>query len=233
MTTIVTRRIPVFNDFRARTVVAGLLALGGLGLGCDRRTPSAPTQPDSPAAPSAPPSITAIAPNLGFTVGGTFAKITGTGFQSGVTVTFGGATVQGRFDHRDPIGTIIYLETPAHTAELVDVIVTNRGGQPARLTGGYTYASPETYDFNGTWEGGAQTGHTAFRFTIQNHTLITAVCDTATLTVSPAPSVRNGGIAFAGDQGVTMSGKFVSPTEAVGLINFGPCAASDWYATKQ
>jgi hypothetical protein len=44
--------------------------------------------------------------------------------------------------------TTIHLSTPAHAAGTVDVVVTNSGSHADRLTGGYTYASPESFDFN-------------------------------------------------------------------------------------
>ena len=76
--------------------------------------------PSTPSMPSAPPSLAAISPNLGSTGGATPAQITGIGFQPGATVTNGGAMVPGRRDARDPAGTVIYLDVPAHAAGAVD-----------------------------------------------------------------------------------------------------------------
>lgn len=122
----------MFNHFLARTIKASLLAVVGLTLGCDGKSPSGPTRPTTPAAAVAPPSITAVSPNTGSTGGDTRMQVTGTGFQSGATVTFSGTTVQGRFDTRDRNGTRMYLDTPANAVGTVDVVVTGRD-QPRRL----------------------------------------------------------------------------------------------------
>jgi hypothetical protein len=51
------------------------------------------------------------------------------------------------------LGTAIYFDAPAHPAGPVDVVVTNPGGRADTLAGAYTYAEPETFDFNGEWWG--------------------------------------------------------------------------------
>jgi hypothetical protein len=118
------------NRFFARAVIAGLLGLVGISLGCDR----APG-PTSPAALSVPVAITAISPAAGLT--GDFVSIAGTGFLPGVVVTLDGvpATINGLASK----GTEIVVTTPLHAAGTVDVVVTNAGGQSATLTGGYTF----------------------------------------------------------------------------------------------
>jgi hypothetical protein len=217
------------NRYSDRIVMASVLALIGMTLGCKGPIEPGDKGPIEPRE-STTPVVAAIIPNMGFTGGNTSVKITGVGFQRGATVTLGGITVQAGFDH--DLATI-YLKTPAHASGLVDVVVTNPDGKSGVLTGAYTYASPEFVDFNGTWEGGAQTGHVTFRFTIQNNTLTTVSCDTSgTLTLSPPPSVNNGEFSLSRDDGVAISGKFVSPLEAIGTINLAPCAGSDWFATK-
>ena len=47
------------------------------------------------------PTVTAISPNAGTTLGGTSVTITGTGFATGATVTIGGTAATG-VDHRQP-----------------------------------------------------------------------------------------------------------------------------------
>lgn len=106
------------------------------------------TNPDGEAAVLAngftynpPPTITTISPTTGSLLGGTTVTITGTGFQSGATVTFGGAvalnvTVTG--------GTTITATTPAHSAGTVNVTVTNPDGSTVTQTGGFTYGLPPT-----------------------------------------------------------------------------------------
>jgi hypothetical protein len=129
----------------------------------------------------------------------------------------------------------MYLDTPAHVFGTVDVVVTNPDGQSGRLNGGYTYASPLTFDFNGTWSGYGNAGQDIpIRFTIQNNELIGVSCDTfATLTFSTPPLVTNGEFAFSRDDGVVVSGRIVSASGAVGTINLAPCTATRWGATKQ
>ncbi|MGI8690148.1 MAG: choice-of-anchor Q domain-containing protein [Thermomicrobiales bacterium] len=84
------------------------------------------------------PTVTGIAPSSGPTTGGSRVTITGTGFQSGLTVRFGGpsgstATIV------SVSSTQIILTTPAHTAGTVDVVITNPDNGVFTLPNGYTY----------------------------------------------------------------------------------------------
>ena len=177
--------------------------------------------------PDASLSIRAMTPQPGSTAGGSSVTITGTGIQSGATVTVGGVVTEA-----SSFAGSMYLTTPAHAAGIVDVVVTNPGGQSASLTGGYTYAAPESFDFNGEWEAGAH--ETPIRFTIRNNTLASLSCGTsATVVFSPAPVVTHGEFSFAGDDGIAVTGRIVSASAARGTINVGPCAATTWYAFKQ
>ena len=70
-------------------------------------------------------------------------------------MTLGGVHA-GKFVIVDPAGTTIEIfQLAAHAAGSVDVVVTNPGpaSQTGLLTGGFTYAPPESFDFNGTGEG--------------------------------------------------------------------------------
>jgi len=83
-------------------------------------------------------AVNGISPSSGTTSGGTSVKITGTGFLSGATVTFGGVagtnvTVAN--------STTITATTPAHTAATVNVVVANSNGQSSTLTSGFTYTA--------------------------------------------------------------------------------------------
>lgn len=64
--------------------------------------------------------------------------ITGTGFQAGATVTFGGTAATALV----VTPTSITGLTPAHAAGLVDVKVTNPDGGSATLTNGFHYVPP-------------------------------------------------------------------------------------------
>ena len=121
-----------------------LLAAGALLsltlAGCDGRTPSSPSREPSPTPPSTPsPSISlaAIQPNSGGTNGRTVVSIVGAGFQPGATVTLGEAAT----DVTVVSSTIITATAPTHPVATVDVIVTNAGGQSARLNAGFSYVT--------------------------------------------------------------------------------------------
>ena len=88
----------------------------------------------------APPSIASVSPTSGTTSGGTSVTISGSGFVSGATVTFGGtaATVTAL------TATSITVTTPAHAAGAVSVVVTDPSGQIATLANGFTYAAVVT-----------------------------------------------------------------------------------------
>jgi hypothetical protein len=84
------------------------------------------------------PTVTAISPNSGSANGGTAVTITGTGFQSGATVSLGGTPATGV---TVVSSTSMTATTAAHTAGTVDVVVTNTDSQSGTLSGGYTYTS--------------------------------------------------------------------------------------------
>jgi hypothetical protein len=179
-----------------------------------------------------PVSVTAVSPNTGSTGGNTPVTITGTGFQSGATVTLDGTASRNVYVQNS---TTIHFSTPAHAAGTVDVVVTNPGRQADRLAGGYIYASPQSFDFNGNWAGGAGSEYDIeIRFTIQNNVLVNASCGTSgTVTFSPPPSVSNGEFSFLGNDGLAISGRIVSASNAIGTINLAPCASTIWLATKK
>lgn len=208
-------------------VRAGFLALLGMTLGCGQSSPAGPSQQPIPGATT----VAFIFPNTGSTAGGTLLTITGTGFQAGTTVTLDGSAVRNAYVRNS---TTIHFSSPAHAAGTVDVVVTNPGGQADTLSGGYTYASPLSFDFNGNWEGTAGPElDTVMRFTVQNNALASVSCGTSgTLTFSPPPSVSNGEFSFFGNDGVGVSGRIVAASDAVGTINIAPCTATVWRATR-
>jgi hypothetical protein len=119
------------------TSVAGALAALALA-GCDGRTPSSPTrEPDSGPTPSPALSLIGIQPNSGATNGTTVVRLLGAGFQPGAVVTFGAAAA----DVAVLNSTTITATVPAHPIGTVDVVVTNTGGQSARLNGGFSYVN--------------------------------------------------------------------------------------------
>jgi hypothetical protein len=85
------------------------------------------------------PTVASVSPNSGTTSGGTSVTISGSGFASGATVSFGGAAAT---NVNVASGTSITATTPAHAAGAVDVVVTNTGNHSGTLTSGYTYVVP-------------------------------------------------------------------------------------------
>jgi hypothetical protein len=219
------------NPLPARTLLIAFLALDGAGLGCAGRPARGPLQPAWPDAPAAPPLITAVSPDAGSTGGYTPITITGTGFQPGATVMLDGLTLQGKLDRRSKAR--LSLLTPAHSGGRVDILVINPDGQAHRLTRGYTYAAPQSFDFNGNWSGYTHSKESV-HVVIRNNELVSVSCGSfATLVPSPRPSVSNGEFSFSKDNGVVVSGRIVSASAAVGTMNLAPCAATTWRATRQ
>lgn len=85
-----------------------------------------------------PPTVTAVSPNSGSTSGGTGVTITGTGFAATPTVRFGGTSATGV---TFVSATTLSATTPAHSAGLVSVAVTNPDAQSGTLANGYFYAA--------------------------------------------------------------------------------------------
>jgi glucose/arabinose dehydrogenase len=90
-------------------------------------------------APNPAPTVTSINPTTGVTTGGTTLTVTGTGFLSGATVSFGGTAATGVVLVNS---TTITASTPAHAAGAVNVVVTNTDAKSGTLTNGYTYTAP-------------------------------------------------------------------------------------------
>lgn len=152
-----------------------------------------------------------------------------TGYHSGLVVTLGDAVIVPVYSN----STTIWAEVPAHVAGQVDVVVTNSDGQADRLAGAYTFASPQSFDFNGSWTSDDHDGPPV-RFTIQNDGLAIVACGTSTTrTFSPPLAVSNGEFSFSSDDGVAFSGRIVSPSIARGTISLAPCIPMAWYAEKQ
>lgn len=86
-------------------------------------------------------TVTSISPSGGAPAGGTSVTITGTGFESGATVTIGGAAATSvSFVN----STTLTAVTPSGAVGSADVAVTNPAATAGTLTGGYTYAAAPT-----------------------------------------------------------------------------------------
>lgn len=92
-------------------------------------------------APTPAPTVTSVSPAGGSTSGGTTVTITGTGFQAGASVTFGGTAATGVV-----VGsaTSITATTPARPVGAVSVVVTNTDGRSGTCASCYTYQSAPT-----------------------------------------------------------------------------------------
>jgi len=108
------------------------------------------------------PTVTSISPNTGTTAGGTPVTITGTGFQSGATVTVGGTAATGV---TVVSSKSITATTPAHGAGAVDIVVTNTDSQSGTLANGYSYSNPAPTLTSISPNTGAAAGGTAVTIT--------------------------------------------------------------------
>jgi uncharacterized protein YlxW (UPF0749 family) len=86
-------------------------------------------------AATSPPTLAAITPNTGAAAGGTSVNITGTNFDSVMSVMFGGAAAT----ITNHTNTALEVTTPAGQAGAVDVVITTRDGHSVTSTGGFTF----------------------------------------------------------------------------------------------
>ncbi len=93
----------------------------------------------TPALAAPPPTLSAASPATGPLAGGTLVTLTGTGFDGGATVDFGGIAGVGV---TVVSATSITVTTPAHTPGEVVVTVTNGDGQSTTLSGGFRFLGP-------------------------------------------------------------------------------------------
>jgi hypothetical protein len=93
----------------------------------------------------APPTVTAIGPKAGASAGGRSVTITGTNFQTGATVTIGGAAATSVAVVNS---TTITALTPSHAAGAGTVTVTNPGAAAGSLANGYTFMAATAFTDN-------------------------------------------------------------------------------------
>jgi len=85
------------------------------------------------------PTVGSVSPNSGPAAGGTSVTISGTNFQAGASVLFGGvAALSAAVTNATQIQAI----TPAHAAGTVDVTVRNPDGQSSTLSSSFVYNNP-------------------------------------------------------------------------------------------
>ncbi len=145
-----------------------------------------------------------------------------------VVVTFGGFRVPREgWDPRVPGGASgsIIVDTPAHSAGVLDIIITNPDGQSVRLINAYKYVEQQSFDFNGAWQGSSSDGSDiGVEFTIHDNVLIAASCDGERRTTVALSSPTSDGEFYidAGD-GFVISGRIVSASDAIGTITAPAC----------
>jgi len=177
-------------------------------------------------------AITSITPAAGIPDGYNVVSINGTGFSNQSKVFFDGIEAEFVSGYGSPLtNTLLPVWPPPHVAGTVDVVVINSGDQ-VRLSKAYTYASSDTFDFNGSWTGFAWERNTPIRFTVENSTLTSMTCGSATRTFSPAVPVIKGEFSVAGPD-IKMTGRIWSPIEANGLLEMPGCLSEfGWTANK-
>jgi IPT/TIG domain len=97
---------------------------------------------------AAAPTVLGVSPSSGPTAGGTPVTITGTGFLSGATVSFGGSAATSVVIVSS---TVITCLTPAHAAGPVTVSVTDANGTGS-LADGFTYIASSNFNYIKTFE---------------------------------------------------------------------------------
>jgi hypothetical protein len=215
------------RDF-SRTVMAALSSFADRNTASGTSSQGSPSYAPAAEAPSAP-AIAVLSPDTGSTGGSTPLKISGTGFQPGAVVFVDGIAISAFvLDSRT-----IYACTPPHDSGKVDVVLVNPNGLSDWMTNAYTYVSPRTFDFNGDWIGVAGAEHQMeLRFTVRDNLLVNVSCGSGTVTFSPTPAVHNGEFSVVRSDGLGISARIVSATEAVGTINIEPCPYTNWIATR-
>ena len=140
-TVVISSRTP--QGFQSSTLLQhqSTLRLMAEGIGLTSFPGAAATAPNMAeffgAATNTAPQIAGVSPSSGPASGGTAVTISGSGFTSGATVTFGGTSAPATVVGSTTINTV----APSHASGAVNVVVTNPGGQSATLTNGYTYAA--------------------------------------------------------------------------------------------
>jgi hypothetical protein len=213
----------VKKGLRTVAVLLGL-ALGFSACGGSESIPTAPPPAGNQ------PAVIAITPAVVTTMGGGHAIISGTGFDSTVRVWLGTDAPQQIWVEN---AQTIHFWTNPHDAGTVDVVVRNAGGGEDTLARGFTFAPPESFDFNGTWIAHAGDDYgTDMRFVIENNRLTTVTCGSSPpVALTAAPAVSHGEFSAEGEGGVQISGRIVSATVAIGEITIAPCAWW-WWADK-
>jgi hypothetical protein len=164
-------------------------------------------------------TVTSVSPTSGSTAGGTLISISGTGFKSGATATFGGAAAT-----VTAVSTVsITAFTPAHAAGAVDVVVTNTDGTAGTRAAAFTYtASTSSNNWQGTTGQSLPMSFSRGTSTITSFTVAYTISScglSGTLTVTTTVSVSasgsfsyDGGTPFGGGSSLAINGTLTGTT---------------------
>jgi hypothetical protein len=71
------------------------------------------------------------------------------------------------------------------------------------------------------------------RFTVRDNVLVSVSCgNSEKVTFTPPPAVNHGEFSIVRHDGIGISARIVSASEAVGTINIEPCPYTNWIATR-
>ena len=112
-----------------------------------------------------------------------------------------------------------------------------------RATGGFTYAPPQSFNFNGTWVGYALAhppinaqirplhSDMDMRLTVENNVVTSFTCGGSDVAFTPA-AISNGEFSLA-PESIPITGRIVAANETIGTISTAACPATLWYAARQ
>lgn len=178
-----------------------------------------------------PPTLSLATPNHGLASGGTAVTLTGTGFQNGATVSFGGtAAASVTFNSSTQLSAV----TPAHAAGLVNVQVTNPDTGTVTATNAFTFdpipAVTSLSPNNGTTAGGTSVTINGANF--QNGatvnfggTAVAVTFNSSTQLTVASPAHATGAVSVVVTNPDTGSG-----TKTNAFFYAPPFAANDFYA---
>lgn len=183
--------------------------------------------------PGPAPTVSSISPSSGARAGGTNVTITGTGFQSGATVTIGGASATSVTVVDD---TQITAVTPVGGSAAANVVVTNVDTQFATLVGGFVYDPPTITSLSsnsGTTAGGQTVTATGTGFIAPvtvtvggaSATNVTVLDDTSVSFDTPAGSAGAASVVLTSvGQTASTTYTYVNPPPAI--TSFTPSSGS-------
>ncbi|MHB1441078.1 MAG: glycoside hydrolase domain-containing protein, partial [Cuniculiplasma sp.] len=184
-----------------------------------------------------PPTVSGVTPNSGPSTGGTNVTVTGTGFVTGTTVTFGGVAATNVVVASS--GTSLTATSPAYSTQSgaqVDVEVTTTYGTSVANGGDhFNYTVPVTITGLSV-SGGPASGGTSVVITGTDFTGATAVMfgsnAAASYVVNSATQITAVSPAGGGVVNITVAASgYVSPTGSADLFSYASVMAGGTYAS--